>query len=168
MQESMMELSEMFTDDEILNLRLAASRVFNLISENGEKLDKKEVRAYEKFISKARRLEIELAVELFTGMDKFQVLDEQRKSSGLDDREGLRYISALLDRKSERDVAVDYKKTLLALGYYIANASGSIFGDKVDDDEITELILIGNDLELSYREMFNSNQIQRIISMIEE
>lgn len=168
MQEKAMIISEIFEEDEILNLRLAASRVFNLISDNGDKVDKKEIRAFEKFISKARRLESELAKELFAGMSSFNVLDEQRKSSGLDDRDGLRYISSLLDRKLERELAIDFKKTLLALGFYIANASGSIFGDKVDDDETSELILIGNDLELSYREMFNSNQIQRIISMIEE
>ncbi|GAB1370282.1 hypothetical protein MASR1M45_03420 [Candidatus Kapaibacterium sp.] len=163
-----MNLEEVFTSEEISELLIAPARVFNLIGKADEKIDKKESKAYENFILNYKKLDSELARDLFLKISSPDELITKRSNSSMDDRASLRYLSALLDRKLDRDSAVDYKITLVSLGYYVAYSSGGFFEEKVNDDETESLILLCKDLDLTLRELLNSNQIQKLLNRVIE
>ncbi|MBX3042932.1 MAG: hypothetical protein KIT33_01670 [Candidatus Kapabacteria bacterium] len=158
-----MSLMEKFSTDEIENLKLSVIRVFNYIADIDGKIDKKEVTAIETFLKNIRKFNSELLNELFVELPVIGILEEKRSLSGLGDREGLRYISALLDRKIDREEALNFKKSLIALGYFVADSSGSFFEHNISDDENSALNSIAKDLDLSLREMISTKQIQRLI-----
>lgn len=161
-----MDLLSIFSADEVQNLRLSIIRVFNIVANSDGKIDKKELANLDLVLSKSKNFDSDLARDLFSSPVSISTLQEQRDLSGLKDREGIRYISALLDRKMERELAIPFKKTLIAIAYYIASASGGFLQHKVNDDESSSLNLLAKDLDLSLRELLNSNQLTNIISKI--
>jgi hypothetical protein len=161
-----MKFSEKFSDDEIQNLKLSLMRVFNIIADADSKIDKNEVKSLEVFSANAGKLNYDCVTEIFSDLPAPGVLEEQRQLSGLGDREGLRYISALLERKAGHETAVEFKKTLMSFGYFVADSSGSLFEHNVNDDENSALHLIAKDLDISLRDLINSNQVHKIIEKI--
>lgn len=163
-----MVLEDALTQDEINALVIAPARIFNLIAKSDDKIDKKEIQSFENFISKFKKLDSILAQECFGRISSISSIEELRQLSAIGDRENLRYISAFLDRKIDHEIAVDFKVTLVAFGYYIAYASGGIFSHKVSDDESEVLNKICKDLDLSLRTLLDAHQIQKILNKINE
>jgi tellurite resistance protein len=163
-----MQLSEILSEGEINELVLAPVRIFHLIAEADDKIDKKEIKSFEYFLANAKKLDSELSLFCFNKVSNMSQLEELKSLSKIGNRESLRYISGFLGRKVEREIAIDYKITLIALGYYIAFSSGSFLAHKVSDDESDVLSSICKDLDLSYRELLSSNQIQKILDKISE
>lgn len=161
-----MKFLEKFSDDEIQNLKLSLMRVFNVIADADGKIDKKEVKSLEIFYANADKLKYECVTEIFSELPAPGVLEEQRQLSGLGDREGLRYISALLERKAGHETAVEFKKTLISFGYFVAASSGSFFEHNINDEENSALHLVAKDLDMSLRDLINSKQIHKIIEKI--
>lgn len=161
-----MDIVSIFSDYEVQNLRLSIIRVFNVVANSDNKIDKKELASLDLILTKSKKFESDLARQVFAESTSIGVLQEQCSISVLKDREGLRYVSALLDRKVEREHAVSFKKFLLATAYYVASSSGSFLMDKVSDDEASALNWIAKDLDLPLRELLNSNQLTNIIEKI--
>lgn len=161
-----MNSKSVFTEDELLNIKLAPIRVFNLVADADGKIDKKEIHSLEILFSKSSRFDSEIAKDVFADLPSIGVLQEQRDLTSLKDREALRYVSAFLDRKVDREPAIDFKKVLLAMGLYIANASGGFFQEKIHHDEESALNSIAKDLDLSYRDLLNSNQLSIILEKL--
>lgn len=161
-----MKFAEKFSDDEIQNLKLSLIRVFHFIADVDGKIDKKEVKALEIILQNIHNLNYESLNGIFSNSTQLKELEELRQQSGLSDREGLRYISALLDRKASHESAYEFKKSLLAFGFIIAASSGGIFEQKVNDEENNALNLLAKDFEISLRDLMNTNQVQQIIEKI--
>lgn len=163
-----MNFKEIFSDDEVNELLLAPFRVFHLVAEADNKIDKKEFSAFEKFLKKAKKFDYELVNFCFNNIQSIQQLEGLKERSIISDHDSLKYISGFLSRKIDREIGVHFKNTLVALAYYIAFSSGSIFSHNVSDDETEVIQRICKDLDVSYRELMNSNQIQKILDKIEE
>ncbi len=161
-----MDIASIFSDYEVQNLRLSIIRVFNIVADSDGKIDKKEMVSLDLILTKSKKFECDLARQVFAESLSKEALQEQSSMSVLKDREGLRYVSALLDRKVEREQAMSFKKTMLAVGYYVASASGCFLQDKISDDETSALNMIAKDLDLPLRELLSSNQLKNIIEKI--
>ncbi len=163
-----MNFKEIFSDDEVNEILLAPFRIFYLVAEADNKIDKKEFSAFEKFLKNAKKFDYELVNFCFNDIQSVQQLEGLKERSIISDHDSLKYISGFLSRKIDREIGVQFKTTLVALAYYIAFSSGSFFSHNVSDDETEVIQRICKDLDVSYRELMSSNQIQKFLNKIEE
>lgn len=78
----------------------------------------------------------------------------------------LREVSKIVSRHSVHDFASDFKKYLVAIAIYIANASGDMFGPKMCDIESEIINEISLSLELSLGDLKRFPSVQDILDDI--
>jgi tellurite resistance protein len=161
-----MALKELFKDDEWKTLKLSFAWAFNHVADADGKIDKKEIKAFEFFLSKAQNLHSLLAKEILPEISDYLSSDELRKSVAKKNKDGLREVATLIEKKLERKEIIEFKKTVIAMAYSIANASGSLFDHKISDDEEDAIKEIGFGLGMSVKEMISTGEIQEVLELI--
>ena len=161
-----MALRELFKDDEWKSLKLCFAWAFDYVADVDGKVDKKEIKAFENFLGKSQLLQSILAKEVLIEISDFETFDSMRKNESKKDKEGLKEVAVLLDKKLDRKDIIEFKKTVIAMAYSVANASGSLFDHKISDDEEDAIKEIGFALGIPVKDMINSGEIQEVLEII--
>lgn len=163
-----MNLKEMLSLEEWQILQLSLCAVFFKIADADGKIDRKETSAIEKFYKNHDSLKMSAIKEVISDNDNFDSLYDMFLNFGKSSKEILSQTSFILDSKLESSDANSFKKHLIALGVYIANASGSFFDYKMSDEEMDALKEIGTYLDISVKDLQQTNIILNIIEKIDK
>lgn len=154
----------LFNDYELALVRNSFPIIFELIATSDTKIDRKEKTAYNQFLSNIRKLNSPLINEII--VDDITNIEDLNNNNNKELKNSLRQLNEILDLKLEREEQVEFKKILIAFGYYIAQSSGSLFDHKFSDDEEDILNEIGYILNISVRDLFLSGEIEKILNKL--
>ena len=109
----------------------------------------------------------DLARELFMEVkDNFDKFHDDFEKLGVKEDKGLNEVAVLLRGKVLDETALNYKKTLIAIGVLIGHSSGSLFGSKLSDEEIAQVKRVGELLQVSVGDLEKSPNLQQIIQSL--
>jgi uncharacterized tellurite resistance protein B-like protein len=164
-----MYYNDQFTPDEWEYLQLSIPIIFHAIASADNKIDKKEKNAMKIILDNSGAFDSELMNELLESIkiepDELLQNFEQKAVSYKD---GLKHINRLLDYKLERKEAMDFKKTLIAIGTYIGDSSGKFLHRKLSQDEEDTLQKVGKYLDVPVKELFMTKILDRLLSKVKE
>lgn len=163
-----MAYHEILPEEDWAILQSSVASVYKLIAGADGKIDKKEENAIRTIIEKAEKLRNSLAKEVLQSIESSEKLNEIFESLKLPSKEILRKAAFILDNKIDPKDAVSFKKHLIALGVFIANASGSLFSYKMSYDEMDAINEVGRCLNIAVKDLEQTNIIMDIINSIEE
>lgn len=162
-------INKIFSKDEWKTLQFSIFWVFNTVAQADGKIDKKELDALSHLMKKSAAIINELAREIASTIEKdFESIKEEFDNDKREIIDGLREVSDLLNTKVNPETAVNFKKTLIAIGFYIANASGKWLGNKVSSEESIAIKLAGMNLRLSSAQLEEVPTINEIFSSFDE
>ncbi|MDQ1266674.1 MAG: hypothetical protein QG635_1826 [Bacteroidota bacterium] len=162
-----MKYQQLFTEEEWTTLESSVLWVFEAIAKADGKRDIKEWEAMSIIHRRSDYMQNPFAREVlesfFYNMDHIHALF---KEDDLDVIEGFAKIPYIIDDKIPNDVAVGFKKSLLAIGTYIANASGEMGSSKICDEEAEALKEISDNLGLTDEEIRSKPTISSIVESL--
>ncbi|MDQ1266260.1 MAG: hypothetical protein QG635_1412 [Bacteroidota bacterium] len=145
---------ELFTLEEWYLLETAVIWMFQAIAGADGRVDVDELNAMNIIKEKAGLLENHLSGEVLSSMQyDIEHLNTIYSFDIKNIRTGLRELSDILKQKINSDESLLFKKTLLALGTIIANASGSYLTQKISDVEAQTLHELALHLRIGRTEM---------------
>ena len=147
---------EIFNEKEWQQLEVSIVWIFQAIAGIDKNIDKSELNAFLSIPNKIGKIDCDLLKELIKSFqfDKdtityYQITDMEEI------KRGLRHVAVLLDNKLEPAKSLLFKKSLLALGMYIAYASGDILSSKMSNIELQAIVELSLFMKISkakYRE----------------
>jgi len=156
-----MAFKEKFTDQEWLYLEKAPFLVFNAVANADGTIDKKEIKAFHKALQNFTELSNELSKEILKSVAK-NFKESDIDISNLNSE--LAKVTKVLESKVSYKDALNFKKTLIALGIHIGNSSGGIFSSKFSDEEVEALKTVGTSLGVSETQLQQSPSIKDLIN----
>jgi hypothetical protein len=162
-----MALKELYSEEQWKTLQLSFAWVFDFISGTDKKIDKKETEAMIKIINSGKTFKSQLANEVLSSVSDFDNLQSLKISDVRKHKVGLKEAGALIESKLDRKDAVEFKKALVACGYFLADSSGSLFNHNVSHDEMDALNEIGFTLNISVKDLLQVDSIKSIIDRFE-
>lgn len=156
--------SQTLAKEEFDLITLSFEFVFDHIANTDNKADKKEENAFTTFITKTKNLESNLAKEILMNYDVSQM--REKSKNGKSNKVNLKEIGNILDDKFNHEDAVEFKKTLIVFGYFIANSSGSFFDHKVSHDEEDSLNEVGFALGISVSDVVKSGELNNLLEKL--
>lgn len=163
-----MAYRELLSDEDWLVLQASVAAIFKLIAGADGKIDKKEQKAIEEIIVKANKLRDSMAKEVATSIESAENLLRIYEAQKLPAKEILRKAAFILDNKIDAKDGLTFKKHLIAIGVFIGNASGSMFDFKMSHEEMDALREAGSCLNISVKDLEQTNIILDIINTIAE
>lgn len=143
-----------FTNEEWKTLQFAHFWVFKSVAGVDNNIDTEEKIALQNIMENASKFTNPLIREIMMGIE-FNIdgitasfYDDTRSIS-----EGLMQVADIIEAKINKDMAVVFKKTLLAIGIYIGHSSGKWFASKFSKDEVAALKEAGLYLRISELEL---------------
>ncbi|MFC2131485.1 hypothetical protein ACFLSQ_08620 [Bacteroidota bacterium] len=136
-----MAYREIFNKEEWETLELSIIWMFQAIAGADKNIDTQELKALTTLKEKTDNFESDLLKEVLSSFN-FDV-SEISDVYSIDQRElrtGLRELAFILENRIDIKESLMFKKSLLALGMYIAFASGDILLSKMSDHELQLLI----------------------------
>jgi hypothetical protein len=159
-----MAFKEKFTPEEWHTLQDAIFWVFKAVAGADNKIDKKETQALESVVSNSGKFFNDLAREVFMEVKKnFETIRSNFEKEPLSIEDGLKKVSNILIDKTTEEMGLNFKKTLIGIGVFIGHSSGSFFGSKLSDEEVTEVKRIGELLGVSVGDLEKPPNLQQII-----
>lgn len=163
-----MAYKELLSDEDWAVLEASVASIFKIIAGADGKVDKKEQTAIASVIANSRKLKDSLAKEVLETIETPDDLLLAFEKQKLSPKEILRKAAFILDNKIEPKDGLTYKKHLVAIGVYIGNASGSLFDYNMSHDEMDALREAGAALNISVKDLEQTNIILDIINSISE
>lgn len=163
-----MAYKEILPDEDWAILQSSFAAVFKMIAGADGKVDKKEQEAFATIIKNSHKLKNSLAKEILQTIENADKLNEIYETQKLPSKEILRKAAFILEHKIDPKDAVAFKKHLIALGVYVANASGSLFSYKISYDEMDAINEVGRCLNIAVKDLEQTNIIMDIINSISE
>jgi uncharacterized tellurite resistance protein B-like protein len=162
-----MAFKEKYTPAEWKKLQYALLWVFDAVAGADNKIDKKEMKTLEKIVANSGKFFNDLARELFMEIkDSFQAFYDEFEKQSVKEDQGLKEVAELLKGKVLDETALNYKKTLIAIGVLIGHSSGSLFGSKLSDEEVAQVKRVGELLSVSVGDLERSPNLQQIIQSL--
>ncbi len=160
-------MKEIFQEEEWALLCETPAIVLNVVGSADGKIDKKELEAFEHFTKRKNAF----ASQLFNLIlpEKPEKLIEkvvQKKYDKNELKEKLRTVDNILDNKVDAIDAKLFKHHLIALGTYIANASGKMFSEKISEEENESLVTLGKYIDVDVNHLFRSTLIDEILKKL--
>lgn len=150
-----------FTQDEWNLVSNSFEIVFDLVANVDGKIDKKEVEYLKQYHLMSDKLESELAKEI---MNNFEFDETKNNHFNLSNsKTKLSKIGHIVDYSLEHHDAFIFKHTLISFAYYIASATRSFFSHSISEEEEEIINVVGFALEVSYREMKLSGEINKYL-----
>ena len=148
-----MAYKEQFTEDEWKTLEFSIIWMFQAIAGADKNIDINELKALEMLKQKADKFECDLLKELVPSFhyDISNVSDyfaaDQRSI-----KTGLREIAEIVDVNLSFEQALLFKKSLLAIGMFIAYASGDVISSKMSNEELQLLVELALFMKMSIKD----------------
>lgn len=163
-----MGYKDLLLPEEWKMLQIAFAAMFKKIAYADGKIDKKESKALEAILKKSVKLKCSFAQEVLSSIESSESVMSELESSGLSIRDVLMNVDKILDQKVENADALSFKKHLVAFGVFIGNASGSIFDYNMSHDEMDSLREAGKWLDISVKDLEQTNILLDILNSIAE
>ncbi len=161
-----MAYRELLPDEDWQVLQSSIASIFTLIAGSDGKIDKKEQVAIKTIITNSHKLKNSLAKEIMDSLGSSDNLLRLFELQKLPAREILRKAAFILDNKIDTNDALNYKKYMIAIGVYIGNSSGSVFDFKMSYDEMDSLREAGTALNISVKDLEQTNIILDILNTL--
>jgi len=156
-----MAFKEKFTEQEWQYLEKSPFLVFNAVANADGTIDKKEIKAFHKVLQNYTELQNDLSREILKSVaENFNEDDVDLSNLNTD----LAKVTKVLETKVSYKDALNFKKTLIALGIHIGNSSGGIFSSKFSDEEVEALKTVGTSLGVSESQLQQSPSIKELIT----
>jgi tellurite resistance protein len=163
------DFKKTFNGTEWKILQFSIFWVFNAVARADGKIDKKEIDALSHLMKNSSAIINELARDVVASIEKdFHKIKSDFDSDKREIIDGMREVSDLLNVKVNQKTAVNFKKTLLGIGFYIANASGKWIGSKVSAEESIAIKLAGLNLRLTAAQLEEVPSINEIFNSFDE
>jgi len=144
------DYKKIFTNKEWKIMQFSIFWVFNTVAKADGKIDKKELDALSQLMKNSSAILNKLARDIISTIEiDFQKIKDEFDNDNREIIDGLREVSDLLNTKVSPEIAVKFKKALIAIGFYIANASGKWLGSNVSSEESIAIKLAGMNLRLT-------------------
>lgn len=161
--------NDVFTNDEWIKLKLSIPVIFYAIADADSKVDKKEKIAMKIILDNADAFDSDLMKELIASIkEEPEELLENYKKADVSVKEALKSIDRILNYKLERKEAMDFKKTLIAIGTYIGDSSGKFLHNKLSREEEEVLYRVGKYLDVPVKELMMTKILERVLAKVKE
>ena len=160
---------KLFSDSEWKTLQFSIFWMFNSVAKADGKIDKKEMDALNHLIENSSAIINDLAWNVISTIKKdFVNIKSEFDKDKREIIDGMREVSDLLNNRVNTKTTIEFKKTLIGIGFYIANASGNWIGSKVSAAEGIAIKLAGMNLRLSAAQLEEVPTIDEIFSSFDE
>jgi tellurite resistance protein len=159
-----MSVRSNFNDSEWELLEKSAFWVFHSVANADGVIDKKEKKAFLQVLQNHREFNNELTKEVLMSVSKNYNEDSDIDANGME--EGFKKLNSILEEKANYKDALNYKKTLIAIGIYIGNSSGGMFSSKFSDEEVEALKKVGLMLGVTENQLQQPPSIKDLIDSI--
>lgn len=83
-------------------------------------------------------------------------------------KNALKDVADILEKEVPEEIATNFKKIMIAIGYFIANASGDEFAGKISPRERKTLIELAKSLKINASKFDEEPTLQDILSVLEK
>lgn len=157
-------MKTLFTTDQWQSLQFAIMWVFQNVAGADGNVDRKEQQALKTVTSNSNKFKDPLAKELLLSVDLNPGLIFRQSMADIRGfKQGLTDVAKIVDKALEPRDSIHFKKTLIAIGFYIANISGEL-NSEMSDEEATILANLAFLLNLHVEELAAKPTIEDIIS----
>jgi hypothetical protein len=161
-----MSMKNLFPDEEWQILKMSAIWVFHGIANADGIIDRNELNAMANVPIKALNFENELAREVlaFIDFEEEELINDYNAFSRI--KFGLKEIDEILKGTVSHDIALGFKKTLLAVGLYIAKSSGDSENKMVSEMEEKAILKLTKFLNVSLIELMSEPTLEDILKRL--
>jgi hypothetical protein len=158
---------ELFNPEEWEQISQIPFLVFKYTAGIDGKVDSKEIAAFIQFCNNRKKFSSALIKEVLPeNPEEYLKANESLILSKPTIKEKLKSVDSILDFKADVSDAISFKHHMIALGAYIANASGKIFGNKISEEEEDALMTLGNYIDIDVNLLFRSTLVDEILKKI--
>jgi uncharacterized tellurite resistance protein B-like protein len=159
-----MAFKEKYTPEEWRTFQFSPLWVFNAVAGADNKIDKKEAKALDSVVANSGKFFNDLAREIFMEIQKdFEHIKVDFEKETRSVEAGLQEVAQLVEAKVNPEIALNFKKTLIAIGVLIGHSSGGFFGSKLSEEEIAQVERVGELLNVSVKELQKPPDLQQIL-----
>lgn len=159
-------MKEQFNDQEWALLQKTPAFVFAMIASADGAVDKKEAEAFVKFCSNKGKFKSELFNIVLPDNPKNYLDEVVPKIDRTKIKDTLREIDITLDLKINPTDSKAFKHHLIALGVYVANASGKMFQHKISEEEDEAINKFAKYIDIDAAQLFRTTLVDEIIQKI--
>lgn len=159
-------MKESFSEQEWDLLRKTPAIVLSMVASADGKVDNKELNAFSTFCSNKDAFRSEL-IKLVLPADSKKYIDEVMPQIDKNTvRDILREIYVTLDSKASPVEVRAFKYHLVALGVFIANASGKIFHHNISEVEDEAINKFAKYIDIDVSQLFKTTLVDEILQKI--
>jgi len=129
-------------------------------------LIKKKKKAFIQVLQNHKEFNNDLTKELLLGIGKNYNEDSEIDTSNMEN--GFNKLNTLLEAKASYKDALNFKKTLIAIGIHIGNSSGGMFSSKFSNEEVEALKKVGLLLGVTENQLQQAPSIKDLIDNIKK
>ena len=156
-----------FNENEWQEMTRSISLMFYSIAGVDAKIDKKERQALDMVLKSKGNFRSELFKEVLSYMDDdAEKLMEEYDAKSMDLNKTITEVGRILDNKLSHKESYDFKKHLIAIGAFVADASGKFLQRKISQQEEETLINIGFNLNIPVKELLLTKSLDKIVDRI--
>lgn len=163
-----MAYKERFEEGQWLTLQISIAWFFEYISSADGKIDKKEFQSLDTILSKPDAFSSNLTKEVIASIESSAVLLALKGQDPRALKEGLDDFAKIIDYTLNKSEAFDVKKDYIAMGMFVASASGSFFGGKVSYDELDSLSELGVVINVHVKQLLDTSMIESIVEKLSD
>lgn len=161
-----MEFKHKVNSDEWNTLLYSVMWVFHAVAGADGIIDKKEQMAIKTVCSKAGALNSELAEEILKETDNnIGNLFRQSMNDSRDYKVGLIETIKVLNQHLTPETNTNFRKVLLAIGFYIGNVSSDSGGNRLSKEELKVIGTLAGLLQISKEDMNTSPTVSEIMAI---
>ncbi|MFH1051587.1 MAG: hypothetical protein V1779_11760 [bacterium] len=159
-----MAYKELFSEEEWKTLEFSIIWMFQAVAGADKNIDTDELKALAVLKEKSEKFDCDLLKELIpsfhfdldTIADYFTVDHRSIKT-------GLREIADIIDNNLSAEQAMLFKKSLLAIGMFIAYASGDVLSSKMSNDELQLLVELALFMKMSISDYRKTPTVEELM-----
>ncbi len=159
-------MKELFSEQEWDLLLKAPAIVLAMVALADRVVDKKELEAFSKFCSSKSMFKSELIKLLLPDEPKKYIDETLPKIDKQLIKENLKEVDLTLDLKVNPTESKAFKHHLIALGVYIANASGKLFHHNISEQEDEAINKFAKYIDIDVAQLFKTTLVDEILQKI--
>ena len=157
-------MKEIFQENEWNLLCETPAIVLNSVGGADGKLDKKEIEAFIQLAKRKNAFKSILMNNILPdNPDEYINSVSSKKYNTQELKEKLRLTDNILVNNLNEFEVKQFKHHLVALGMYIANASGKLFSDKISDEENDALVQFAKFINIDINHLLRSTEVDEIL-----
>jgi uncharacterized membrane protein YjdF len=159
-----MSFKDKFSEDEWETLQLSVIWMFQAIAGADKNIDEKELHALTTLMNKAQKFEFIFLKELLSSL-RFNI-NEISDIYAIDQRSiktGLRELAEILKVNFDPHEALLFKKSLLAIGMYIADVSGDLISHNISNKELQTIVELALFMKISINDYRKSPTVEELM-----